>query len=371
MSVNIIAQIVGNKNYTLFQDEFNISGRTWNAVTYKENRNKWKAFLGSTGITHGKTEHQAYQRSQAVFDNTNEMMLLIADYVSDTDLNCDDLEKPQGTNCRIDTAYNIRYLSGVIESVANSFLYGYFEIRCKMPVHKGAFPAFWLYNSKRSGSDTFYEEIDIFEYSWEITKQLYNPDSHGDGDSRCYTMGMYYNTTGNSDNIKKCSVAKKRSRLSDECPSMNDWNVFGCLWMPDKVEWYINGEMVNSYYDMDSIPRHELYLIANYAINSYAYDKDEKEFYDNCDTMYIDYIRAYQPVWNCDQDVVIETRNDLDNYEYGIKKTVTIRTNNNNIPINITANDNIDIIASESVVIEGPFAINDGAEFSIMIQKCP
>ncbi|MBR4155708.1 MAG: hypothetical protein IKU01_03265 [Bacteroidales bacterium] len=38
-----------------------------------------------------------------------------------------------------------------------------FGIRCKLLVHQGAFPAFWLWDSK---TGEYYEEIDIFEYTW-------------------------------------------------------------------------------------------------------------------------------------------------------------------------------------------------------------
>ena len=378
ISTDIIAQYEGNKNYELFQDEFNFPGRTWDEDTYFESKGEWRAFFKGTGLTHGISEHQAYQRSQAVFDDTNEMMLLVADYVSDINLSCDDLEIPAGANCKIDDTYSIRYLSGALESINKEFLYGYFEIRCKIPVHKGAFPAFWLWGQCREENtnceDPHYEEIDIFEYTWEITKKENNPDSQWFGDDRCYTLGMYYNETGDIENLQQNKVAKKRSRLSDDEPSMGEWNTFGCLWMPDKVEWYINDRLVNSYYNPDSSPHHELYLIANYAIDNHVRTKITERDYDYDmvnDTMYIDYIRAYQPIWHCGQDVLIETQFDLNNYEYGVKKSVTISSDDNETPVYITANDNINIMASEYVVIDGPFEIADGAEFMIAIQKCP
>jgi hypothetical protein len=67
---------------------------------------------------------------------------------------------------------------------------------------------------------------------------------------------------------------------------------------------------------------------------------------------------------------VIDEQYDLDNYVYGIKKSVTIDSSDNT-PIIIESGVKIDIMASEFVSITGPFQINSGAEFSIAMQKCP
>lgn len=390
LCINIMAQYDGNKNFILFEDDFNTSGRTWDANSYIESEGNWRAhFKGS--ITHGANEHQAYQRSQAVFDENNEMLLLIADYVSNTDLECYDLEIPIGANCSINSDYSIRYHSGAIQSIEKSFLYGYFEIKCKLPVHRGAFPAFWLWSAcnetEANCDDPHYEEIDIFEYSWFITDtSLYkNSEAEYLGDSCAFTAGIYINDTGLGDSLWWQRTARIYSRIPDGNPSIDQWNTWGCLWMPDKVEWYFNGEIVNSYYDADNIPHNPMYLMANYAIDDYVvlyntsteqrmdsvaeFDTDYDVFYQTNDTMYIDYIRVYQPQWDC-TSVVIDEQEDLDNYVYGIKKSVIIDSSNNT-PIIVEANTKIDIMASEFVSITGPFQINTGAEFSIAMQKCP
>lgn len=375
------AHYIGNANFTLFEDVFNTSGRTWDANSYIESKGNWRAhFKGS--ITHGTNEHQAYQRSQAVFDENNEMLLLIADYVSDTDLECDDLEHPNGTTCKIDSSYSIRYLSGAIQSIDPSFLYGYFEIRCKLPVHQGAFPAFWLFSScnKSDCEDPYYEELDIFEYSWNFTDSVKygKTEAMYVGDNRCFTSGLYINDTGNAVSWRD-AAARKYPRISDDKPGVEQWNTWGCLWMPDKVEWYVNGEMINSYYNVDSIPHHPMYLMANYAIDNYiaSYlqrldsigEAETNMFYQINDTMYIDYIRVYQPKWDTAL-VMIDEQYDMDNYVHGIKSSVTINSKDNE-PIIVRPDKKIDIMASESVYITAPFQVDEGANFSIMIQENP
>lgn len=56
-------------------------------------------------------------------------------------------------------AQDFEYTSAWFES-RQKFQYGYFEIRCKLPVFDGAWPAFWLFDMK---SSIWYNEIDIFE----------------------------------------------------------------------------------------------------------------------------------------------------------------------------------------------------------------
>ena len=375
MCIDIMAQYEGNKNYKLFEDDFDVSGRTWDA-SYVDSENKWVAYFQGSGITHGTKEHQAYQRSQAVFDDNNEMLLLVADYVSEIDLTCGDLEKPVGGWCNITDAHHIRYISGALESIDKSFLYGYFEMRCKLPVHKSAFPAFWLWGQCKPGNDgcidPHYEEIDVFEYSWTFTDSLKTPNTEALylGDNRCFTAGLYINDTGISDEyLWQYGAARVYPRVPENEPSLDQWNTWGCLWMPDKVEWYLNGELFNSLYDIEKIPHNPMYLIINYAIDSNASNEEGDTYCDVNDTMYIDYIKAFQPKWDC-CSVMIDEQSDMDHYEHGIKSSVTIDSNSN-VPVVVDDGKTIDIMASESVTISGPFQVDAGARFSITMQKCP
>ena len=86
--------------------------------------------------------------------------------------------------------------------------------------------------------------------------------------------------------------------------------------------------------------------------------------------MYIDYIRVYEPIWNCETAVVIDEQIDIDNYIYGINSSVDICSNSNE-PIVVEYNSRMDIMASEYVSIIGPFQVDVGSEFTITIQKCP
>lgn len=377
LNVNVMAQYYKGDNYQVtFEDDFE-DRRYWDRATFRESKNKWRAYLYGYRLTHGEWERQVYQPSQCIFDADAGMAKLVADYIS-SQITCDEVilpTIPQGVECHDDELeiYKSQYFSGALVSVNNEisyhkYKYGYFEIRCKLPVHQGAFPAFWLWDSK---TGEYYEEIDIFEYTWGIT----NPEkySHSDslGDNRCFTAGIYYNETGETDNLKdSCSYGRIYSRLPDSSPSMDEWNTFGCLWLPDRVEWYINDIKVNSYYNSDHIPQHPMHIKANYAINSDLDDIDSFEEYTLSDTMFIDYIRVYQPICDCETNVLIDSQSDLNNYEPGVKRTVTINSSSST-PIIVSSQNDVSIIASEQIVIDKPFKVNAGAKFEAVIQQCP
>ncbi len=377
LNVNIMAQYYKGDNYQVtFEDNFE-DRRYWDRATFIESKNKWQAYLYGTNLTAGSTNRNVYQPSQCLFDTEDGMVKLVADYIS-PQITCDDVVEPiipENVECKdsILNEYEIKYFSGALVSVNyenyyHKYKYGYFEIRCKLPVHQGAFPAFWLWDCKNAEDDAvkFYEEIDIFEYSWGIAEDT--PNSNGPDDNRCFTTGIYYNETGSTD-ISTCRVAKVFTRVPDSSPSMDEWNTFGCLWLPDRVEWYINDIKVNSYYNPDSIPKHPMHIKANYAIND---DIDNIPFseYTLSDTMFIDFIRVYQPICDCETNVLIDSQGDLNNYEAGVKRSVTINSSSST-PIIVSSQNDVSIIASKQIVIDKPFKVNAEAKFEAVIQQCP
>lgn len=369
-----MAQYYKGSNYQVtFEDDFDIDNRAWNMDNFHDTEEIWQSYLYGYRLTHGPYERQVYQPSQCIFDADAGMAKLVADYIS-PQITCDEVilpTIPQDVRCYDDELerYKSQYFSGALVSVNNGisyhkYKYGYFEIRCKLPVHKGAFPAFWLWDSK---TEEYYEEIDIFEYSWGIANNT--PNSNGPNDNRCFTTGIYYNETGTTDSlITLYSYGRTNIRVPDSSPSMDEWNTFGCLWLPDRVEWYINDIKVNSYYNPDSIPKHDMHIKVNYAINNYI-DTIPSSEYTLSDTMFIDYIRVYQPICDCETNVLIDSQSDLNNYEPGVKRTVTINSSSST-PIIVSSQNDVSIIASEQIVIDKPFKVNAGAKFEAVIQKC-
>ena len=158
-----------DKNWdTVFIEDFT-GNRYWNTLTFKEGSNsenrRWECHASewTSGVTLSNDKHHAYQPSQAVFCG-NGGMNLIAKHISDNPLICNiDYQIPSGFSCDLQKK-TIYYFSGMIETLNIDCHYGYYEMRCRMPVHLGVKNSFWLYGS---GNNTCYEEIDIFEHSEE------------------------------------------------------------------------------------------------------------------------------------------------------------------------------------------------------------
>jgi beta-glucanase (GH16 family) len=137
--------------------------------------------------------------------------------------------------------------------------------------------------------------------------------------------------------------------------------------MPDHVCWYLDGQLVNSYHDIAHIPRHPMTLKTNYAINDY-YNYDG-ETWTESDKMIIDHIKVCQLKWDCGTDETITCQSDLDVFDYAVKKTVSI-TSTINEPI-VSSTAKITFRVADSFEITGPFEVQSGGEFTVILQDCP
>jgi hypothetical protein len=126
------------------------------------------------------------------------------------------------------------------------------------------------------------------------------------------------------------------------------------------------------------IPKHHLTLKTNYGIDTYGVKKIKDENGDfiryepawmDTDTLTIDYIKVYQLNWDCNTDEVISCQNNLDNYEYTVKNSVSITSTNGNVAVSNT--DKITFRVADSFEITGPFQANNGCEFTVIRQDCP
>ncbi|MCD8299108.1 MAG: glycoside hydrolase family 16 protein [Opitutae bacterium] len=105
-----------------------------------------------------------------------------------------------------------------------SFLYGKIEIRAKMDCAQGVWPAIWLLPAKPNRKWPDDGEIDIVE--------------HLNFDDIAYqTIHTKFTKSG----------AKGPNSASTGKINRNDYNVYGMVWTPDKIELYINGEKTLSY----------------------------------------------------------------------------------------------------------------------------
>lgn len=84
--------------------------------------------------------------------------------------------------------------------------------------------------------------------------------------------------------------------------------------------------------------------------------------------MVIDYIHIYQLELDCQTDETISCQSDLDNFNYAVKKSISI-TSIVGQPI-IYSNDKVTFRVTDTFEITGSFEVNSGAEFTILQQDC-
>ena len=388
LSMNMMAQIDTNDlNWRCVLNENFDEGSSywqWGQQSFVNPSQTWRAYPGS-GVT-SENGHQVYQPSQSQIDVTNQCMELVAEYDSEERIPLNDYDLPSWMWPNgYPSSNGLYYFSGTINYIDRNsphrtpetgiFRYGYFEIQCKLPVHKGAFPAFWLYAADPDSiTDKFYEEIDIFEHTRHLmyaSSGNTNPPSVEDT-ARVFTTGIYHNLSGHSPNHESESFARNFPVVPHSSEDLSGWHTFGCEWMPNHVYWFLDGRLVNSYTDQEHIPCHPLILKANYAIDSYAghWNGDiwSPDWFDT-DTMTINYINVYQLGWDCETEEIIACQSDLVNFDYAVKKSISI-TSTINGPV-VSNTDKVTFRVADTFEIIGSFEVQQGGEFAVIQQDCP
>ncbi len=379
LSLNMMAQIdLDDQNWRCrLNEDFTTPGRYWIDTSWISSDSVWKAY--SSNVIHGDYAHHnkmVYHYKQCHFNDVDGYMELVAEYDSLHSIPAHNYTLPYTLHSNYPTYSDLYYFSGRIDHFdtlgpdSAKYQYGYFEIRCKLPIHRGAFPAFWLYAANKD--QHYYEEIDIFEYSWgfeDTLNNLYgNPHPHGVDNPYCFTSGIYYCDTANY-NGHETSQARVFPMIND---SLSHWHRFSCEWMPEHILWYCDGKLVDEYHNPDSIPHHPLTLKANYAVDKYALE-DYHHWHDPAwkgqDTMLIDYIKVYQLAWDCDADEVITRQSELNHFDFAVKKSIVITSTFEAVKVEST--DKMTFRATESFEITGPFQVDIGGEMTVIMQQCP
>ena len=169
-------------------------------------------------------------------------------------------------------------------------IYGRFEIRARLPGHKGLWPAHWLYPQNRdwgmeylmaeavaSGKERmipearpWYSEIDIMEFLGHEPNVIYGT--------------LHYCSF---DGQKKTSSGKWKG----ETDYTKDFHDYALEWEPQELRWYFDGHLIHA--TTNGIPHAPHYLILNTAVGGdWPGNPDDTtvfpQFHD------VDYVRVYQ-----------------------------------------------------------------------------
>lgn len=156
------------------------------------------------------------------------------------------------------------------------FQYGKMEVRAKLPIGKGLWPAFWMLGSNMDEVGwPLCGEIDILEYVGRepetIFTTLHTADSHG-----------------NSKNTKK-----------DKIPGIEEgFHIYGIDWSKDKIDFYIDDKLFYTFQPENKTVEvwpfdQPFYFLVNMAVGGHfgGQEIDDSVFPQE---FVIDYIRVYQ-----------------------------------------------------------------------------
>jgi beta-glucanase (GH16 family) len=141
------------------------------------------------------------------------------------------------------------YTSGMISSgraTSNTsrpakftFVYGYAEIRAKVPKGKGLWPAFWLLPADHDSRP----EIDVMEIIGDEPHVVH--------------LRFHYRAAGDEGDVGESWSGPDFSA---------DWHTFAINWQPEALVWYVDGVERWRYDDKAHIPSVPMYLLANLAV---------------------------------------------------------------------------------------------------------
>ncbi len=174
---------------------------------------------------------------------------------------------------------NVPYLTGGIETVNKvDFLYGKVEVRAKLPMGQGSWPAIWLMPTVATyGGWPDSGEIDIMEHLNHdriIYQTIHSKYKYDTGENTGTTTGF----------------------------DVNKFNVFGVEWFPDRIDFFVNGNKTHTY--SRRVPDvkwqwpfdHKYYLILNSSCGG-----DDKQTWagrieesDLPFTMEVDWVKIYE-----------------------------------------------------------------------------
>ena len=375
LCMNMMAQIdLNDINYdTLFIEDF--SGiRSWN-TNWKDLSNNnsnyssiWRCYANEywyCGATTSPKAHQAYQPSNAIF-SPNQTMVLKGEFVTDDNMCCGIDYDPAPPPHRCDTPtsaqhQSVHYYSGMIETI-NPVGFGYYEIECKMPVHIGTCSAFWFW-SCLGGT---YNEIDVFEHS----KKLCSPNIE-----KGTLSGIWYNPHGINYNDPDSAFRANRYHstfyfLPSTSTTLEQYHKFGCLWLPEKVTFFVDDIVVNECNDYHHIPQYPMWLKITHLENDDARTiiGNDTTWWNGIDEMTINYVKAFQLKSDCETDAAIRSTADLSSFDYVVKRSIAMGALSG---VWSMPNGSFTLREVEAFTIDGGFEVPIGTELTIISQECP
>jgi beta-glucanase (GH16 family) len=162
-----------------------------------------------------------------------------------------------------------------------SWLYGRFEIRAKLPIGQGIWPAIWMLPTNLAyGNWPVSGEIDIMENLGHQPGKVHASLHYGN--PHTFQTGSYDLPSGES--------------------FVDEFHIFALEWEPEEIRWYIDNELYQTRINwFSSAPSGDFpapfdqpfHLIMNVAVGG-TWPGNPDSTTDFPQMMYIDYVRVYQ-----------------------------------------------------------------------------
>jgi beta-glucanase (GH16 family) len=173
--------------------------------------------------------------------------------------------------------YNNYYSARMITKGKKEFTYGRIDIRAKLPVGKGIWPALWMLGGNISHVGwPKCGEIDIMEYLGHDVAKVYGTAHYDDGGHQ--SKGGYY-------------ILPNSQGFNDK------FHVFTILWQENSIVWYVDYQKyfeatsTTIKFDSFNLPQ---FFIFNIAIGgNWPGNPDATTVFPQ--TMKVDYVRVFQP----------------------------------------------------------------------------
>lgn len=193
-----------------------------------------------------------------------------------------------------------------------NFVYGYAEIRARMPFFKGAWPSFWTQStdvvSKKFGrtrTPEYFVEIDIFEVFGSREGKVAS-NIHKWYDVKHYDYNTIHNIENSTANHTQWNQSKKVWTCADPSTINQEYHVYGWEWNSKVMSFYVDQTLVmtyditksyDEYEDMTGFHDPEFVMFNNHITSTDA-DYQVGLIEDDIDLLpsqyYIDYFRLYQ-----------------------------------------------------------------------------
>ncbi|MFT3997938.1 MAG: glycoside hydrolase family 16 protein [Asticcacaulis sp.] len=152
------------------------------------------------------------------------------------------------------------------------FLYGFYEIRAKLPCGQGSWPAIWMLGTEAEWPDG--GEIDIMEHVGK-------------------TPGTTYGTVHTRASFGKPGSGNGID-VPDACSAFHNYQL---LWTPDRLDFFVDGVRFHTYAKTDTPDAWPFdrpqYLLINLAVGGNMAGEVDDTIFPR--TLEVDYVRVYKP----------------------------------------------------------------------------